>query len=320
MGTDRKILLTGASGVIGQELLPRLPVDQVLVGRHRARPDGAHRQIAIDIRKPQLGLDAADYCVLCEEVGTVLHCAAITDMSGQAPELSVTNIQGVHHIVALAEAAGAKLHFVSTAYCSKRYGPAQPVASDYVASKREAEAVVRTSRVDWTIIRPSIVAGHSKTGAIASFQGFHMFIAAILKGRLPIIPLARETQCDFVPVDWVASAIAKIVEGPVWGETFWLTSGAEALTIADMMETGKSLAASRGRDLDQTTLMTAERVENDILPQLRPRSRERLRLLVELSKVMGRARPFPSDLEQVSKGRLRDALHANLDYWMSRQT
>lgn len=311
------ILLTGASGVIGQDLLPRLPVDRVIVGRHRARPDGAHRQIAIDIRRRQLGLGSDRFNALCEEVDTILHCAAITDMSGQAPELSATNIEGVRHVVEFAEAASAKLHFVSTAYCSETYGPAQPVASGYVTSKRQAEAFVRQSTLDWTIIRPSIVAGHAQTGAIASFQGFHMFISTILKGRLPIIPLARETQCDFVPVDWVAAAIAGIVTAPEWGRTYWLTSGAEALTIDEMMQTGTPTANALGRDLDQIALTAPDQVEAEILPKLRPRSRERLRMLVDLSKVMSRAQPFPSDIDHVSKQKLREALLANLEYWVS---
>ena len=309
------ILLTGASGVIGQDLAPRLPQDQLILARHRARPDSPARQVAIDIRDPKLGLSEADYAGLCTEVDTIIHCAAITDMSGQVPELSATNISGVQHVVDFAKAAGAKLHFVSTAYCSETFGPAAPVASDYVASKRAAEALVRESALDWTIIRPSIIAGHSETGAIASFQGFHLFIATVLKGRLPIIPVARQTPCDFVAVDWVAEAIAKIASAPDWGRTYWLTAGAAALTIDEMMETGRPFAEAWGRDLDQVALMTPQAVEAEILPGLRPRLQDRLMILINLAKVMARRAAFPSDLNAVGQARLKQALLANLDYW-----
>ena len=144
------ILLTGASGVVGRELAPRLPQAQLILARHRARPEVPGRQVSLNIRDPRLGLGAADYAALADEVETIIHCAAITDMSGQTPELSATNISGVQHIVDFAKAANAKLHFVSTAYCSEAYGPAYPVASDYVASKRAAEALVRGSGLDWT--------------------------------------------------------------------------------------------------------------------------------------------------------------------------
>ena len=313
------ILLTGASGVIGRELLTRLPQARSLVARHRTRPESDLPQVAVDIRAPRLGLTRQDYNALCDQIDTIVHCAAITDMSGQVPELSATNIEGVQHVVALAEAAQAKLHFISTAYCSETYGAAAPVASDYVASKRAAEGLVRESDVDWTIIRPSIIAGHSETGAIASHQGFHMFIATILKGRLPIIPLARETQCDFVPVDWVADAIAHIVAAPDWGRTYWLTAGATALTIGQMMDIGTPTAEAFGRDLSAIELMPPQRVKDEVLPSLRPRSAERLRRLINLSEVMSRARPFPSDLEQVDGARLEAALLANLKSWVEAQ-
>ncbi len=313
------ILLTGASGVIGHELVGRLPQARLLVARHRTRPESHLPQIAIDIRSPRLGLDAADFEALCNRIDTIVHCAAITDMSGQVPELSATNISGVQHVIDLAEAASAKLHFISTAYCSESYGPAAPVASDYVASKRAAEGLVRESKTDWTIIRPSIIAGHSETGAIASHQGFHMFITTVLKGRLPIIPLARETQCDFVPVDWVAEAIAKIVENPEWGRTYWLTSGAAALTIGEMMEVGTPTAEAYGRDLSGIDLIPPQKVKAEVLPLLRPRSAERLRRLINLSEVMSRARPFPSDLEDVSAARLEAAFLANVEEWVRTQ-
>lgn len=309
------ILLTGASGVIGQDLVPRLAQDQLILGRHRAQPNSGARQVAIDIRRPSLGLGDLEYARLCVEVDTIIHCAAITDMSGQVPELSATNIAGVQHIVDFASAAGAKLHFVSTAYCSETYGPAAPVASDYVASKRAAEALVRESGLDWTIIRPSIIAGHSNTGAIASFQGFHLFIATVLKGRLPIIPVARQTPCDFVAVDWVAAAIAAIAAAPEFGRTYWLTAGEAALTIEEMMATGRPFASARGRNLDQVELMTPQAVEAEILPGLRPRLQERLLILTNLAKVMARRTAFPTDLEAVDKARLKQALLANLDYW-----
>lgn len=311
------ILLTGASGVVGRELAPRLPQDRLILARHRARPGGSARQVAIDIRQVKLGLSDTDYAALAQEVDTIVHCAAITDMSGDVPELGATNISGVRNVIAFAEAAEANLHFVSTAYCSQTYGPAAPVSSEYVSSKREAEALVRGSAVPWTISRPSIISGHSQTGEIASFQGFHLFIATVLNGRLPIIPLERDTQCDFIPVDWVAEGIADVVVEPTWGETYWFTSGAEALTIGEMVECGRTFAAEMGRDLNQVSWMSPQQVEAEILPALRPRQRQRLQILADLSKVMARAAPFPTQVNHVTRAGLNQALLANLRYWKS---
>jgi nucleoside-diphosphate-sugar epimerase len=292
-----------------------LPQDQLILTRHRARPGGTARQVALDIRDPRLGLSDPDYQALCSELSSIIHCAAITDMSGQTPELSATNIDGVRNVINLARAAGARLHFVSTAYCSQTYGPTGPVASDYVSSKRAAEALVRDSDLDWTIIRPSIIIGHSETGAIASFQGFHLFITTILKGRLPAIPLARETQCDFVPADWVAGGIARIVQSPEWGRTYWLTAGAVALTIDEMVQAGSPFAAQMGRDLSTVAFLRPDQIEAEIHPRLPARLRDRLNMLVSLSKVVSRQVPFPTDLAGIEPAQLKAALIANLNYW-----
>ncbi len=319
-------LVTGASGVVGSELVKCLPIDRMILGRHRARPESAARQIAIDIRAPQLGLSDAAYATLADEITGIVHCAAITDMNGVAEGLHETNIDGVRHMIDLARAANAPLHYVSTAYCSKTYGPKHPVASAYVASKRAAEALVRESDLDWTIIRPSIVVGHSETGHIASFQGFHLFITSILKGRLPFIPLEQSARCDFVPADYVASALAGIVNTPEYGRTYWLTGGSKAITIAAMMAYSMPFAAEFGRDLSTLTLADPETIRREHLPALGARMprrlMERLNVLMELSSVMATAQPFPSDMDALTADKpvlsgetLSKILGRNLHYW-----
>ena len=81
------------------------------------------------------------------------------------------------------------------------------------------------------------------------------------------------------------------------------------------METGRAFADAWGRDLDSVQLMTPEAVEAGILPGLRPRLRDRLLILVNLAKVMTRRAAFPTDLEDISKARLKTALLSSLDYW-----
>ena len=66
--------------------------------------------------------------------------------------------------------------------------------------------------------------------------------------------------------------------------------------------------------------MAPQKVEAEILPALRPRSAERLRRLINLSKVMSRAAPFPSDLDRVSEGALSAALTANVRAWIEAQS
>ena len=314
------ILLTGASGVLGSQLARDIPAERLILTRHRTPLDHPAKQVSIDIREPQLGLSEADFAALAEQTDIIIHAAAITDMGGSAPGLEDTNIDGVRHMAAFAQAAGAPLHYISTAYCSTQYAAKNEVPSAYVESKRAAEAVVRENVPSHTIIRPSIISGHSVTGEIASYQGFHLFISQILSGRTPIIPLERGAQCDFIPVDVVARAVVDIVAAPEFGRTYWLTGGADALTIGDMFDVGRPFAEKIGRDLDQVKLVSPEEMASlcETLPR---RLKERMTTMMELSSVMARAESFPSDVNAVlgqgalSGEMLRRTLSTNLEWW-----
>ena len=320
------ILLTGASGVIGTEIVNALPDKAMLLARFRTPLNTSARQVSINIREPRLGLDETAYAALANGISGILHCAAITDMNGIAEGLHETNIDGVRHIIDLATAANVPLHYVSTAYCSKTYGAKHPVESPYVASKRAAETLVRESSLDWTISRPSIVVGHSQTGEIANFQGFHLFITSILKGRLPFIPLGRSARCDYVPADYVARALESILKAPEFGRTYWLTGGGKAITIDEMMMYGQPFAEEFGKDLTQLLIADPETIRTDYLPAMQqkipPRLMERLNMLMELSSVMATARPFPSDMASLvtdrpglDKAGLLKTLGHNLHAW-----
>lgn len=320
------LLLTGASGVVGTEVVKCLPAETLLLSRYRTPLDTPARQISINIMEPRLDLDDAAYDELANSISSILHCAAITDMNGVAEGLHETNIDGVRHMIALATAASVPLHYVSTAYCSETYGPKHPVTSAYVASKRAAEQLVRDSKIDWTISRPSIVVGHSETGTIANFQGFHLFITSILKGRLPFIPLDADARCDFVPADYVAKALAQIVANPTFGNTNWLTSGDNAITIGQMMDYGTPFAEEFGRDLSAIPMADPDTFRREQLPALQARLprrlMERLNVLMELSSVMATERPFPSDMARLlpdapalDGDKLRKTLGHNLHFW-----
>ena len=295
MRMNKTILLTGASGVLGSELAKLFPASDLILTRHRTPLDHPARQVSIDIRDPKLGLENAAYSELASLVDVIIHSAAITDMGGAAPGLEETNIDGVRHMAAFAQAASAPLHYISTAYCSLEYGAKRAVPSAYVESKRAAEALVKKAGIPHTICRPSIIAGHSETGEIASYQGFHLFISQILSGRVPVIPLEKDAQCDFIPADLVARAVAKVVAAPEYGRTYWLTGGADALTIGDMFDVGRPFAEKIGRDLDQVKLVSPEEMAS-LCATLPRRLKERMTTMMELSSVMARARPFPSDV------------------------
>ena len=126
------------------------------------------------------------------------------------------NVAGTQNLADFVADADARLIYVSTAFVARaeltrgargaesRDAAARP--EDYLDSKREAEALLRTSGVPLVIARPSVVIGDSTNGEMARFQGVHAIVGAVLKNQLPLVPLRPASKVDLIPQDLVALA------------------------------------------------------------------------------------------------------------------
>ena len=89
--TGASVLITGASGVVGQPLLARLPFATVRCLSHSAPVSARGVGVVVgDIRQPRLGLTAQAYRQLTTSVDVVVHSAATTDVE-RADLLCSTN-------------------------------------------------------------------------------------------------------------------------------------------------------------------------------------------------------------------------------------
>jgi thioester reductase-like protein len=239
----KHVLVTGATGVVGVEVANRLAGaghavlalvhrNQSLVLNNGKRlstvggPDPAGGTIACvrgDVTKPRLGLDAADYRRLQSSIGMIVHCAAIVDF-GRAPAVyQSVNVDGTAAVLALAQAAPdgpPPLVHVSTAYVAgERRGTVleeeldvgQRFANAYEESKCRAEGLVREAvagGLPAAIVRPSIVVGATRTGAIRDFKTIYAVLKTLTEGRVRSIPAYYGATLDLVPVDYVADVVA----------------------------------------------------------------------------------------------------------------
>jgi len=258
------VLLTGATGFVGRELLARFLErdDSHVHALVRASDDGEaaarlpeHDRLSAwsaDIERPGLGLDEYRADELAERVSTVIHCAASVSFSLGLEESRRVNVDGTDRMISLAERCAARgdgldrFSYVSTAYVAGAHRGAfaeddldvgQSFRNPYERSKFEAELALRSEGADLPlqILRPSIVVGDSTTGRTSSFNVLYGPLKAFARGAVPAIPARRDAPVDIVPVDYVADRVHELAtRGP--NGTFHLVAGRNATTVGRLLE------------------------------------------------------------------------------------
>ncbi|MFB9512531.1 SDR family oxidoreductase [Streptomyces purpureus] len=342
-GRRPTLLLTGGAGVLGRALIDELAAEyRIVCLRHRTPlQDPRVQEVGADLLAPGLGLTPAVWRRLAAETDVVVHSAAATNWRAEPAEIRRTNIEGTRAMLELAEAAGAPLYYMSTAFVanppSAENAERFPGAAAYLVSKAECEEVVRDSAVPAVILRPSVVMGDSATGHISGAQGLTRALGAIVKGQVPVLPGAPEARIDTVPQDVVARATGDLVRGGVTGGAYWLTAGEHALFQHEVVETCLEFAERYGPRPHKPRMIPLEAVNRLLLPLIDgagfPASlRRRLRDYAELLLVFQRDLPLGTSLgtspgappgavlggEAVSRDFLRQALVRNLEYWAGR--
>jgi nucleoside-diphosphate-sugar epimerase len=249
-----KILLTGATGFLGEyllsELLDRGHCVRALYRNEYKKLDtlrflggmGLPRR-ADDLqwfKAEILDLDEKweDLCREhpdLEDMDQLLHCAASTRFHmDEHGEPLRTNLGGARTLLRIVEKRPLQAHIISTAYvCGLTQGftmqevnhPRGDFVNVYEESKWEAEQLWMGKA---TILRPSVIVGHSETGRCISFTGWYiLFQAAHLMARLMRngtsdsrlnlqidLPADPDAVTNIIPVDYVAKAAVALIENP----------------------------------------------------------------------------------------------------------
>lgn len=242
MNDPKRYLVTGATGLIGKQLVARLIergghitalVRPASRARHQALLEGwrasararggALEVLEGDVTAPGLGLapGALDW----SRVDHVLHAAGLYRLDGDADALDRVNREGTANLLAcLTREAGFQgvLHHVSSVGVAGDFAGelledalelGQRFASPYLESKYEAERLVRAAAgLRRRIYRPSAVVGHSRTGEMDRVDGPYYLLPIIrrLRDALPrwiSIPARLRGAINMVPVDHVADVI-----------------------------------------------------------------------------------------------------------------
>jgi thioester reductase-like protein len=264
------ILLTGATGFLGMELLVRLleRTDREVIALVRAPddaaakrridgvletlfpperiPHGRVRAVAADLESPGMGLSAAASARLAAEIETVVHSAASVQFTLPIEQARTINVGGTREVLALAARAPNldRVIHVSTAYVAgDRPGTYHEHEADigqrprntYEQTKLEAERLISASQLPAAILRPSIIVGDSQTGWTPAFNVIYWPLQAFARGLFPCVPADPDARADIVPIDAVADALAELTVGSRRTGTYHVVAGTEAITASALV-------------------------------------------------------------------------------------
>jgi nucleoside-diphosphate-sugar epimerase len=252
------LLLTGATGLVGSELLPLLlranPRRRVVCLARSNSLAFRHPRVSSlegDLTLPGLGQDSSSLRELRHSVTEIIHCAADTRFGAPLEEARAANTQGTRNLLTLARSCARleKLAHLSTVYVVGRsagHFAEAPVrqrngfSNTYQISKFEAEAAVVESMRDIpaAIFRLSSIIGDSSTGRVRQFNYVHKLLRLFPRNLLPVAPGDPKALIDLISLDWAIPALAYLFERNfVAGRVYHLCAGREgSLTIREIID------------------------------------------------------------------------------------
>lgn len=206
-----KVFLTGGTGFVGSEVLR-----QLVAAGHTVRclvRAGSEAKLAVregvevrhgDVTEPDTLKSAMAEC------DAVIHLVGIIrEFSGRGITFQKLHFEATRNMVAAAESQGVKRYLQMSAN-----GTRANAVSTYHSTKWQAEEAVRSSSLEWTIFRPSLIFGPG--------DAFVNMLAEMMR-KLPVMPVIGDGRYRMSPVavgDVAASFVKALALPETIGKTF----------------------------------------------------------------------------------------------------
>lgn len=224
----KRIFLTGASGFIGREICSRLLDSQyevtALLRKGSILPSILRDKESLKVHKGDI-TDPLSLRGALDNHDAVIHLVGIIrEFPAKQITFQKMHVESTRNMIKIAESAGVKRFLHMSAL-----GTRKNAKSRYHQTKWDAEMLLRNSKLDYTIFRPSIVFGRNDqfTNMIANIiRRFHLF-PLIGGGKGKMQPIA---------IDDVAEGLIKALEWyPSVGRIYEI-GGYEIYQFADLVK------------------------------------------------------------------------------------
>lgn len=213
-----------------------------------------------DVTLPNLGVCDCQMQKWHGRIDKVLHCASsIKFDEALAKEITCINVCGTQNVLDFARNMDIpEIHYVSTAYVAgdaetfseSNVDIGQKCRNVYERTKLQAEKLVKAWNYGkYSIYRLSIVVGDTITGWTPSFSGYYGFLGSVWHLRQTFVSMSKQrlekyegngiafngggmlklpiygqfspiSTLNIVPIDWVVSIMANLVEFSTDGRVF----------------------------------------------------------------------------------------------------
>ena len=276
---ESNILITGATGLIGGEVLRRLadrrhrgtvwalvrptedqdPDERLRARLRRSGGDGFLggdvRPVSGDIRSANWGLPEAERGEIACGADVIIHNAADTSFAAHRDTAS-TNVEGIRRLIAFARTCHRRplIVYMSTASNAGRVAPGcltedhgcrpdNEHFNEYTHSKAVGEQLLRDSGLPVLTLRPTIVLRAGLPDPVFARQ---ILWCAPLTRAFPALPVDPDARLDLVDVGFVAEATLRLMEATDRAfDCYHLSAGrAGCVTVGEL---GEIVAETYGR-------------------------------------------------------------------------
>lgn len=204
-----KVFITGGSGFVGREVIQQLMAENHSVRALVRKADALENFSGLEtiVGDTTQSETLRDQLTGCD---AVIHLVGIIrEFPGRGITFNQLHVKSTDHILRAAEEQGVTRYLQMSAN-----GTRENSVTNYHQTKWEAEQLVRQSKLDWTIFRPSLIFGPE--------DQFVNMLAQLVK-TLPIVPVMGDGQYQLQPVsviDVAAGFVAALNQPEAVGKTY----------------------------------------------------------------------------------------------------